>query len=100
MTVLDRTIYLLTLTPGCGTQTAAETVRRAVCASVSLPSARLTFAAEAAGRRLDLSAVVYTSDWCSGRYTHADVDGTVYRITGTAATDKRLFTRLLCERGL
>ena len=100
MTVLDKAVYLLTLTPGYGAQAAAETARKAVCASVSLPSARLTFAAEAAGRRLDLSAVVYTSDWRSGHYTHADIDGTMYRITGTAATDKQMFIRLLCERGL
>lgn len=70
-----------------------------VCAAVSVPTLRLSAGMEAAGRRVDLTAVVRRSDYLTGAYNYAEYAGQRYRIDSDHAADKEQFVLLTLGRG-
>jgi len=97
--VFNKTITLVKCRTGYGSSGAIDTVRKNVRASVDMPGISFAVRAEAAGRKIDLFAVVYRSDFLSESFTHAEYDGKRYRIDGANRAQKDRLVRLSLVRG-
>lgn len=75
------------------------TAEKEVYGSVQLPSLSFQATNEAAGRKIDLSVHVWRSEFESGHFTHAVINGTTYRINGTGAGMNDMYVKLSLERG-
>lgn len=98
MTVLNKTITLITVSSGQGRAEQTDLSRKNVRASVNLPGINLAMRAEYVGQRIDLLAVIRRNDY-SLSYNYAEYKGIRYRIESANPTDKELFVRLVLTRG-
>lgn len=69
-----------------------------VCASVSLPGLSFQASSESAGKRSDLTALVWRREFDGNAFTHAVTGGIEYRINGVGAGSNDLLVRLSLER--
>ena len=97
-TVFNKTLTLQKLTAGTGRNAASVAVSKRVRASVRLPTISFVVKAEAAGRKVDMIATIRRRDYEEEHWTHADFEGTEYRIESTNAAEKDMFVRLSLRR--
>lgn len=77
------------------TAAAEKTVR----CCLSLPGLYFQATSESAGRKTDLTAHLWRSDFESDSYNYAEISGTLYRINDVGAGANDLYVRLSLERG-
>lgn len=63
------------------------------------PGFNLMVGSEQAGWQIDLTAELWQRDYERDSFTHADVNGTMYRIKKTLPGKQQLTVRLLLSRG-
>lgn len=98
ITVFNKTILLKKMAQT--SRGGFEQVSSRYCrASLRLPTTGFAVRAEAAGRRVDMIAVVRRRDFEADHYTHIEFDGIAYRISRAEADMKDMFVRLSLERG-
>lgn len=97
--VFNKTITLIRCRTGYGSSGSVDVTRRNVRASIDMPRIGLTYRAEAAGRKIDLLAVVYRRDYDSDAFTHVEIDGKRYRIDGSSRAKKDRLVQLSLVRG-
>lgn len=95
--VFDRKITLQIRTQGYGTAGAQVTESCTVWASVTDMGVTTKYAAEAAGKQAELQAVMWRNEFKG--YTHAVIDGTVYKINSTGRAENDLHIKLILARG-
>lgn len=72
---------------------------KTVSCCLSLPGLYFQATSESAGRKTDLTAYLWRSDFESDNYNYAEISGVLYRINGTGAGANDLYVRLSLERG-
>lgn len=77
------------------TAAAEKTVR----CCLSLPGLYFQATSESAGRKTDLTAYLWRSDFESDSYNYAEISGTLYRINGVGSSVNDLYVKLSLERG-
>ena len=93
----NRKITLLPLEPQSGCPEPAEVARATVWANISDIGATTKFAALQAGQTVSLAVTMWRKEYRD--YTHAEVDGTRYKIVETGAAKSDLHIKLMLERG-
>lgn len=78
-----------------GKSAAAE---KTVGCSLSLPGLYFQATSESAGRKTDLTAHLWRSDFESDSYNYAEIGGVLYRINGVGRGVNDLFVKLSLER--
>lgn len=93
----NRKITLLTLEPQSGYSEPAEIARATVWANISDVGATTKFAALQAGQTVSLAVTMWRKEFKN--FSHAEVDGTRYKIVETGSAKNDLHIKLLLERG-
>lgn len=93
----NRKITLLTLEPQNGRYEPAEIARATVWANISDVGATTKFAALQAGQTVSIAVTMWRREFRD--YSHAEVDGTRYKIVETGSAKSDLHIKLLLERG-
>lgn len=93
----NRKITLLTLEPQKGYREPAEIARATVWANVSDVGSTTKLAALQAGQTVSLAVTMWRREFRD--YSHAEVDGTRYKIVETGSAKSDLHIKLLLERG-
>ncbi|MCI7758539.1 MAG: hypothetical protein MSH49_00765 [[Eubacterium] saphenum] len=93
----NRKITLLTLEPQKGYSEPAEVARATVWANISDVGSTTKFAALQAGQTVSLAVTMWRREFRD--YSHAEVDGTRYKIVETGSAKSDLHIKLLLERG-
>lgn len=95
--MFDKKITLQIRSQGYGTAGTQVTDTGTVWASVTDMGVTTKYAAEAAGKRAELQAVMWRSEFKG--YTHAVISGTVYKISSTGRAENDLHIKLILARG-
>lgn len=93
----NRKITLLTLEPQNGRSEPAEIARATVWANVSDVGSTTKLAALQAGQTVSLAVTMWRKEYRD--YSHAEVDGTRFKIVETGSAKSDLHIKLLLERG-
>lgn len=94
--MIRKKIKLLTMTPQNGTAELVKQNEKTVWAEMGNICVTTKFSAMSAGKEAETQLIVWRSEY-EGQ-THAEVNGTVYKITETGATDNDLRLKLLLGR--
>ena len=84
------------MTPQNGTAELVRQNEKTVWAEVGNIGVTTKFSAMSAGKAAEMQLILWRSEY--GGQTHAEVNGTVYKITETGATDNELRIKLLLGR--
>ena len=82
---------------GSGNQTVETS--RVIRANVRDMGMTLKYSAVAAGQNAELQVICHRAEFADTGYTHADVSGQRYRITGTGAADNERHIKLILAKG-
>ena len=94
--MIRKKIKLLTMTPQNGTAELVRQNEKTVWAEVGNIGVTTKFSAMSAGKEAEMQLIVWRSEY--GGQTHVEVNGTLYKITETGATDNDLRVKLLLGR--
>lgn len=94
--MIRKKIKLLTLAPKNGSAELVRQNEKTVWAEVGNIGVTTKFSAMSAGKEAELQLILWRSEY--GGQTHAEVSGTVYKITETGAAENDLRVKLLLGR--
>lgn len=94
--MIRKKIKLLTLTPQNGSAGLVRKDEKTVWAEVGNVGVTTKFSAMSAGKEAELQLFIWRSEY--GGQSHAEVNGSVYKITETGAADNDLRVKLLLGR--
>lgn len=94
--MIRKKIKLLTLAPQNGSAELARLNEKTVWAEVGNIGVTTKFSAMTAGKEAEMQLILWRSEY-EGQ-THAEVNGTIYKITETGAADNDLRVKLLLGR--
>lgn len=94
--MIRKKIKLLTLTPQNGSAELVKKNEKTVWAEIGNIGVTTKFSAMSAGKEAELQLILWRSEY--GGQTHAEVNGTFYKITETGAADNDLRVKLLLGR--
>ncbi|MDR0223272.1 MAG: hypothetical protein LBI38_07070 [Oscillospiraceae bacterium] len=100
----NRKIDLVTLTPSAGNAPPVESARKSVWANISDAGVITKFNAAAVGKRADLQAVCWRSEYFSPPFgifppTHCYHEGVLWRVQETGKTKNPLHVKVIFSRG-
>lgn len=94
--MIRKKVKLLTLAPQNGSAELVRLNKKTVWAEMGSIGVTTKFSAMSAGKEAELQLILWRSEY-EGQ-THAEVSGTVYKITETGAADSDLRVKLLLGR--